>query len=242
MAAYAGGTLGLLPAVVVATHLTACPACRSLVRLAEAVGGVLLDDLPPETLRPGAFEQAFARLDAPEQPPSPERAPDPRRLSGVGGGDAAGRPMPPHRRSVGGDQASPGPGTAQDALLWGMRHVPAPLRALPARPYRWVAPGIRFAPILRSNEGGLLGLLRVRPGVELPQHTHSGTELACVLQGAYGGKAGRFGPGDVEEADEEVEHNQVAEGPEDCICLIATPGRLRFRGLLARLWQPFMPF
>lgn len=61
--AYAAGSLRRQPALVVATHLTACPQCRAAVRLAETIGGVLLADLPPASLSAQALRQTLERLD-----------------------------------------------------------------------------------------------------------------------------------------------------------------------------------
>jgi putative transcriptional regulator len=45
--AYAAGTLPEALGLVLATHLAGCAACQATVALAEAVGGALLDSLPP---------------------------------------------------------------------------------------------------------------------------------------------------------------------------------------------------
>ena len=110
---------------------------------------------------------------------------------------------------------------------------------LPAPKLRWVAPGIRMAVLLqerwRHNDSETLFVLRIRPGTALPDHGHVGTELTCVLEGAFADEGGYYGVGDVAEAEEDVRHRPVAEGPTDCVCLIATRGRLRFSGLIGRL-------
>lgn len=63
---HATGTLGSGPRLVIAAHLRACPACSAEVRLIEAVGGVLLENLPLTTLRADALAQALARLERPQ--------------------------------------------------------------------------------------------------------------------------------------------------------------------------------
>jgi putative transcriptional regulator len=63
--AYAAGTLSEAPDVVVATHLSFCPACRARVMAAEAVGGALLDDVAPAPMAAGSVDAVLARLDAP---------------------------------------------------------------------------------------------------------------------------------------------------------------------------------
>ena len=119
---------------------------------------------------------------------------------------------------------------------------PPPLHGLRAGAYRWIGPGVHFAELARSGDA-LLGLLRLRSGVALPPHGHRGLELTCVLEGAYQDAARRFGPGDLEEADARISaHRPIACGPSDCVCLVATHGRLRFATVLSRLWQPLQPF
>jgi putative transcriptional regulator len=104
-----------------------------------------------------------------------------------------------------------------------------------------VAPGILYALLLREDEGQL-GLLRVRPGASVPQHGHRGSELICVLEGAFEDGAERYAAGDFSAAGDRHSHSQRADAAQGCLCLIATHGRLRFGTLLARLWQPLMPF
>ena len=72
--------------------------------------------------------------------------------------------------------------------------------------------------------GGTLRLLRVRPGAAIPRHAHRGAELTLVLEGAFADETGRYGPGDLAEAEAEVSHRPVAEGPADCVCLVAAEG------------------
>ena len=67
--AYGGGALSEGLSLVVATHLALCPACRHTVAEIEAVGGTLLDDLPPTALSDESFSRALTRLD--EQSPKP---------------------------------------------------------------------------------------------------------------------------------------------------------------------------
>jgi putative transcriptional regulator len=64
---YAAGSVAEPAALVVATHLALCPACRRRVRGLEAIGGALLEDLPAaEPARASAGATLLARLDEPE--------------------------------------------------------------------------------------------------------------------------------------------------------------------------------
>lgn len=105
--------------------------------------------------------------------------------------------------------------------------------------WRPVGLGVRQA-ILPTSKGASARLLYIPAGAEVPDHGHHGTELTLVLQGAFRDEFDRFGAGDVEIADPNVEHTPVAEDGEPCICLAATDAPLKFRSILPKIAQPFL--
>lgn len=123
--------------------------------------------------------------------------------------------------------------------------VPLPLRAilgprLADLKWKRLSPGIWHYPIeLSEGVSGDLRLLKVAPGVALPEHGHGGSELTLVLQGSYTDSIGTFRAGDVADLGDDVEHRPVADPIEGCICLVASDRKVRFRSLFARLAQPF---
>ena len=121
---------------------------------------------------------------------------------------------------------------------------PAPLTGyvggdLSAVRWRRVGGGVRQA-ILPTGKEASARLLYIPAGTAVPDHGHRGMELTLVLQGAFADDKGRFNRGDIEIANEELEHTPVALAGQDCICLAATDAPLRFRGLLPRLAQPLL--
>ena len=98
--------------------------------------------------------------------------------------------------------------------------------------------GVKQA-ILPTSKSASARLLYIPAGAAMPDHGHRGMELTLVLRGAFTDEDDRFGPGDVEVADEELNHTPVADIGEDCICLAATDAPLRFNSWLPRLAQPF---
>jgi Anti-sigma factor len=82
--------------------------------------------------------------------------------------------------------------------------------------------------------------LYIPAGVAVPDHGHQGTEITMVLKGAYSDQQARFARGDVEIADEHLEHTPVADISEDCICLAVTDAPLKFNALLPRIAQTFL--
>lgn len=92
--------------------------------------------------------------------------------------------------------------------------------------------------ILSASKAGSARLLYIPPGQAVPEHSHGGLELTLVLQGAFRDETGRFGPGDIEVAGDDLDHKPIAEDGEACICLAATDAPLQFQSAMVRMLQP----
>lgn len=113
------------------------------------------------------------------------------------------------------------------------------MEALNGRPPRWrtLGMGVKQS-ILSETFGGSVRLLYIPAGQAVPDHSHNGLELTLVLQGSFSDETGRFGVGDVEIGDEDLEHTPIADAGDACICLAATDAPLRFNAFMPRLLQP----
>ncbi|MEI9985832.1 MAG: ChrR family anti-sigma-E factor [Aliidongia sp.] len=78
---YATGNLATPFAVLIASHLTLCPACRNTVRAFEGVGGALLRTAEPTSVAADRLATVMQRLDRPLTVAAP---PPPPALSGFG--------------------------------------------------------------------------------------------------------------------------------------------------------------
>ncbi|KIC15990.1 ChrR family anti-sigma-E factor [Leisingera sp. ANG-Vp] len=113
------------------------------------------------------------------------------------------------------------------------------MQALKGGAPRWRTLGMGVKQnILYEGDGGSARLLYIPAGQAVPDHSHNGLELTLVLQGSFSDETGRFGVGDVEIGDEDLEHTPVADAGDPCICLAATDAPLRFNALMPRLLQP----
>jgi putative transcriptional regulator len=83
-------------------------------------------------------------------------------------------------------------------------------------------------------------MLKVPPGRKMPQHTHTGVEYTQILQGSFHDDFGHYKAGDCVEADDEIEHQPIVDSDVECICLAAFDGKLRLRGWVGRLIQPWL--
>ena len=131
------------------------------------------------------------------------------------------------------EPAPPAPPRPAEARL------PAPLAALlPGRledlPWRRRMPGLKDWD-LPSLAGGKARLMWVAGHTAIPQHTHRGLELTLVLDGAYHDGAERYAAGDLQIADEAVDHRPAVTAAEPCLCLVVTDAPVRLTGRFGRL-------
>ena len=211
---HVAGTLSFAHSCIISTHVLCCSTCQDTVSFLEKTGNLLLAGVQMVEPPSGLLERCLSSI----------------------AHDAASRAS---SRTVGSEAGTRR--TIGDTVL------PPSLEGLKPSKLRWLAPGIRHSTLWRDDRS-ILHFIRVRPGVMLPAHRHRGLELTCVLSGAYQDDGKLYTVGDVSEEEDddpsprEQDHLVVAEPPEDCVCIMATTGRLRFSGWLARLLQPVMPF
>lgn len=104
--------------------------------------------------------------------------------------------------------------------------------------WRRIGPGISHIRAGDVSDGHLM-LLRIAAGRSVPMHTHGGSELTMILQGAYDDSLGHFAAGDVADLDGDTEHQPVTAPGAPCICVAATDAPLQFNSWIARTLQPF---
>lgn len=125
---YALGASSQPVALLLATHLTLCEACRGTVREMEATGGALLSEIAPVAVGPRALQSTLSRLSEP--------------VSGIVPQARFGDVPSPLRDYVGDEFANirwvpMAPGLAQVRLI---TRGPARARLIRARPGSGVAP------------------------------------------------------------------------------------------------------
>jgi putative transcriptional regulator len=217
---YAAGSLPEPLSLIIAAHCSVCPLCAAEVRKMEHIGSALFGDLTTVAMVSAAPCMALR---------SPETEPD---TTSETGGEAGSNMLD---RAIGASVA----GSAA-----GPHEVPEPLRHLvgdnlDAIAWQRLGFGVWHAPVLKGKSvRGDVRLLKVEPGRAMPEHGHGGSELTMILRGAYHDEVGRFGPGDVADLDDEIEHQPVADARLGCICIIASEKQAVFKGFFARLIQP----
>ncbi len=211
MIGYCAGTLPEGFNLVVATHISLCDECRARMHEFESVGGEILADELPQAMSDQSLSDTLDMIEA---------------------GDIAEQAASAYIR----------PETTN--LAQSSSNVPLPLQDyigsdLDKVKWRKVGGGVKQA-ILKTSKTASVRLLHIPAGAAVPDHGHRGTELTLVLQGAFSDETDRFGAGDIEVANEDLNHQPVAEAGVDCICLAATDAPLRFNSWIPRIAQPFL--
>ncbi|EJN00552.1 ChrR family anti-sigma-E factor [Phyllobacterium sp. YR531] len=121
--------------------------------------------------------------------------------------------------------------------------LPDPLQHYDIGKWKFLAPGVQWSSVGKGGPSRSRPmLLRSKPGMVLPEHTHAGTEYTLVLKGSLHDELGDYGVGDLIIADASLEHEPRAGPDEECICLAVVDGRLRMKSLIGRIVQPLMGF
>lgn len=142
-------------------------------------------------------------------------------------------------------RGAPGPAPAKRAQPAADIVLPEPLRSyvggdVDTVKWRPLGRGAYHLPIATRDASTSVRLLRIPAGKPVPEHGHRGRELTLVLSGSFRDGDELFGRGDLEEADEDLQHRPVATPEADCVCLAVTDAPLRFRSWLVRLVQPIL--
>lgn len=215
--AYAAGTTSEAESLLIASHLTLCPASRDRLKYFESLGGALLEESRSEDMDDSMLDRIFSRID---EGPEEDAIAKP-----------AGRPTVTER-GRGGEEATLLPRPLLAYLDADLDHL------------RWssVKRGIDQVPLPVGSGQARATLMRLRAGTVVPAHTHGGTELTLVLMGGFSDGRGHFVRGDVAIADEEIDHKPVADDDGDCLCLAVLDSPLRLTGTIGRFLNPFFRF
>ena len=111
---------------------------------------------------------------------------------------------------------------------------------LDALKWRFMGPGMSYVRLFNGPNDERLWLLRANGGVTVPDHGHTGDEWTLLLKGSYRTELGHYKVGDMDVANDEIEHQPLIDDGEECICLVMTEGPLRMKTMFSRMAQPII--
>jgi putative transcriptional regulator len=215
--AYAAGSLGASEALLIACHLTLCPACRRVVADAEAVGAAVLAGAAG-LADPGVPRGVTAGV--------PADVPENMLAALLGRLD---EPVPT------GPVANP----LTRPLADPRGVIPAPLFGLTGDlakvSWRRMFPGIHSLDLPALGDGKLVKVHRFAAGMRVPSHDHPGLEATLVLSGGFTDDDGHFLRGDLSMRDHTRPHEQRIDPGEPCVWLWVGDGEFIPRTLMGRL-------
>ena len=217
---YASGSLSQAMELLVATHMTVCPQCRDKVNGFETMGGAALETTNSMAMADHSLDHVMAMLER-------ETANE----------NIVTQELPSLRRVAVGESIT---GSAMSALPRPLADLlPDDVMSLEDIPWKTLAPGVKHFQLKSIESKGTVRLMKIAPGVSIPDHGHHGHEMTLLIKGSYIDEIGRFRAGDVADLDDDVDHQPIADTAEECICLIATDAPMKFNRLLPKLLQPF---
>jgi putative transcriptional regulator len=218
---YSSGALSQAMELLVATHMTVCPQCRSKVNGFETMGGAVLENADSMEMTAHSLDHVMAML---EREATNE--------------NIVTEKLPSLRRIAVGESIT---GSAMAALPRPLAELlPENVTSLDDIPWKTLAPGVKHFQLKSIESRGTVRLLKIAPGISIPDHGHHGHEMTLLIKGSYIDEIGRFRAGDVADLDDDVDHQPIADTAEECICLIATDAPMKFNRLLPKLLQPFI--
>lgn len=106
--------------------------------------------------------------------------------------------------------------------------------------WRKAGPGVERAQLVEDGNERLY-LLKAKPGLKLPMHTHQGEEWTLILQGGYHVGDKGYARGDLHREDETCTHQpMIDDGGEACISLVVDEGMLKFTDPIMKILQPLI--
>ncbi len=120
----------------------------------------------------------------------------------------------------------------------GFEWAPATLVPYLGRTPRWrkALGGFENIPIRIPGDRHRIEVLRLMPGVGLPQHHHTGSEYTIVMQGGFTDVTGNYGVGDFAMGPGPTDHEPIADPGEPCIAMIVLEQPI----VLTNRWAPLL--
>ncbi len=207
---YAAGSLREPAALLIATHLALCPACRREVSSLEALGAAIFENASEVKENAQALNTLLARLL--ENLGAESHAQK-------GAGFSGKKEVPKDLAERNDDEVS---------------FLPQPLRRyMPGGPTNldWKGFGsMRVARLLRGSAKYYLTLCHIQAGAKIPAHTHRGGEMTLVLSGGLSDQNGHYLRGDFILIQDGNVHEFTADGAKDCFILVLTENRVIHTG------------
>jgi putative transcriptional regulator len=109
-------------------------------------------------------------------------------------------------------------------------------------PWQHLSGGMEELRLPVNNAGYRVSLVRLKPGCQIPTHTHTKEELTVILAGGYADGEAHFERGDFCLVDSSTTHGPLADSDAGCLALGVLSGPIELTGLMGSLLNPLLRF
>ncbi len=118
--------------------------------------------------------------------------------------------------------------------------LPAALKSIAPKLQDWKSYGGKvYSASFDIGESERVSLLYIGEDVQVPQHTHKGTEATLVLHGQFEDENGTYAEGDFVLEDGSTKHTPRTMKGQDCLCLTVLTDPMVFTQGVARVFNMF---
>ena len=209
---YAAGILDQAQMLAVDTHLSFSKGAQQSISKYEAIGGALMNEhCDIEAMNADSLDNILNRLD--DSPSTTHKA---------------------HQKLTGNQEISKEIGF----------DLPFPISKMiseQSKALKWRSPypGFKSYDFDIECETSIARFVQAKPGVKSPNHSHAGTEITVVLDGAFTDETGEYKVGDLIVTDETCEHAPIACKFDGCTCFVVTSAPIKLTGI-ASVLNPFL--
>jgi len=113
------------------------------------------------------------------------------------------------------------------------------LSACKSLSWKPLMPGFHAMDIDLACKESTARFLKADPGIKSPHHSHGGTEITLVMDGAFHDETGNYKVGDLIVTDDSFKHAPIACKLQGCTCMVVSTAPIKLTGL-ASLLNPFL--
>ena len=106
--------------------------------------------------------------------------------------------------------------------------------------WRHASPSIQTSRLFTDTNGSKVDMLYIKPGGQVPDHTHTGDEYTVLLEGSFSDESGIYNEGDFVVRDASHKHKPMVTKDGPCICLTVTDAPIKFTGFFSRWLNPIL--
>lgn len=211
LAEFSAGSLDWALSIPVSAHIELCPECKQKVAEYNIVGGSVLQQVKPISVKENSFEQLMTRIKTNKKnptTPNDDKKQDEQPL------DERTRHLP--------------------RVIQKLVPQNKPLK------WSSLTPKLKSALLTTGQNKYEVRFLKIKSGGKVAEHDHTGLEVTLVLEGSFSDANGIYAPGDyIEQKPGEI-HKPIAAQNQDCLCLLISEGPVKLTGLMGKIVNPFL--